>query len=316
MPITPVATTSGATGPSSGSLPSFDTTGATLITVDVAYYTGGTPSVSDNKGNSYFGLTARNHGGGSGQRRFFCLAAVVGTGHVISIGGAGIYAASIAHAFAGVLGYDRENGAIGAASPLAAGSVTPALNGALILTGLCGDGITAVHTLPAGFTGTVIPGVSGNTMCGSAGYLIQGTAAPINPSWSWTGTHGSAATSVAVFLDTYIPQPLLISQLPVEVLVQSDVPVQARLSQLPIEVLVLPPPNFGRVSQVAVEVATQGPVPAAQVSQVAVEVMYQAVSLLPALVSQVAVEVMYKAAPSAGGVGPWMGDSGGSVWIE
>jgi hypothetical protein len=250
MAIALVASVSAALGPAGGTTGAFTTTGATCIIVTVASDAGGTPAVSDSKGNTYIGLTQRTAGGPT-QRLFYVINPVVGTSHTITVSGAATYAAVVVYAYAGVTGYDgQQNGATGGTSPLACGSVTPSVNGALIFTGLSGD-TPVTDAAPSGFTGLItIPGVGGTNYQISAAYLIQTTAAPINPSWSWTGGGHGAAAAVAVFIEG-MAASVRTTQDAIELL---SLPVPtARISQTVIEALSATALVPGRVTQYVVE---------------------------------------------------------------
>jgi hypothetical protein len=115
-------------------------------------------------------------------------------------GGSTIYPAIQAYAFAGVTAYDsQENGAVGTSSPLAVGSVTPSVNGALFFTGMT-SGASHPDTQPSGFTGLLSNTFTGGSnFQGSAAYYIQPTAAALNAAWTWSGGTKNALAGVAVF---------------------------------------------------------------------------------------------------------------------
>lgn len=250
MAIVLVTSASGGGNSSGGFATSaVDTTGANFIVVSVssAVIGGSTvPTLSDNKSNTWTSLTGYTVGA-SRHTIFYVLSPTVGTGHTFTTSGTNIYPAIIVRAFSGVSSYDsQQSGATGTSSPLATGSVTPSANGALILTGICGDP-GATHSYPSGFTGGInIPqdSLSGFNIQGSSAYLIQTTAAAINPSWSWTGSHTSAATSVAVFKETTV-----------------SAAASVRVSQHVVEILSLPVP-VARVSQHVVEILSATTAPA------------------------------------------------------
>lgn len=179
-----------------------NTTGATLLVVSVSYYAGGgaSPSVSDNKGNTWVGLTARVQTQ-TGVRLFYTAATSVGTGHDITITGSSIFASVtlLVIAGTGAAPFEAENGAgTAAAGPLATGSVTPAASGALIVSGWAGMNATS-NPVVTGLTQITSHNPnSGVNLAGGFGYTIQTTPAAINPSWAWTGTD-PVAVAVAVF---------------------------------------------------------------------------------------------------------------------
>jgi hypothetical protein len=217
MAVTFVASVSAAQGVNGGTTAAIDTTGATLIVVAVSSYVAGPfPVVTDSKGNTYTGLTVRSYISVF-QQFHYVLAPTVGAGHTITVTGTGIYNSVVAYAFGGVASYQTESSAQSSASPLAPGSVTPSANGALIVTSLNSETV-ATDTIPTGFTGGIqVTYVGGSSMQTSTAYLIQPTAAAINPSWSWAGGTHNAIAAVAVFaaapasaarVDAYVWGPL------------------------------------------------------------------------------------------------------------
>jgi hypothetical protein len=177
-----------------------DTTGANLLVMSSASYNAGTPtSISDSKGNTWTTLTTRAATSGATHCFFYAKNATVGSGHTFTISAP--FQAVIVYAFAGVdttSPFDVENGATGS-SPLATGSVTPSVNGALVLSGYANDSSSSIAVSGGSFTQTTVPYSSGANMAGAAGYLVQATATAINPSWSWTGS-ATAAVATVVFL--------------------------------------------------------------------------------------------------------------------
>ena len=184
-----------------GTTPAMTTTGAGLLVFDVGYY-GGTSvvvSVSDSKGNTWVALTAQANGTQASNRLFYVRNPTVGTGHTftVSAGGSTFYPNIIVYAFSGTTNVlDLENGgsATSGAGSVAAGSIVPSVNGALVVTGMSpSDGV------PGAVTPTTLS--PSRTQQGSVvgAYLLQGTAAAISPSWSWTGGTQGAAATVAAF---------------------------------------------------------------------------------------------------------------------
>jgi phage gp36-like protein len=96
MSIAVVATTKFA-GASGGTTSALDTTGANAIAVWMAY--GGSPTLTDNKGNTY---TAGTAGGSVLGRWYYCLNAVVGTGHTWTVGGGSTASSIVVYALSGV----------------------------------------------------------------------------------------------------------------------------------------------------------------------------------------------------------------------
>lgn len=205
MPITAVATVSATPGVNGGTTPAIDTTGANLIVISVAFYSAGTGlTVTDSKGNTWFPLTLRSTSSGN-QQCFYAKAAIVGPGHTFTVSGTSIYAAIHVRAFAGATTnpFDVENGASISGSALPTGAITPTQNGALVVSGLCTDSSATVSVAPT-MTVTQNPFVSSVAFGGALGYVVQGPAAAINPTWTIPGGATNAA-AVASFLAAAAP---------------------------------------------------------------------------------------------------------------
>src|SRR6516164_6555384 len=106
-------------GTDGGTSPAIDTTGATLLVISVGYYAAATKTVSDSYSNTWTPLTAQENSGDDGNRLWYALNPVVGTGHTFTITGSGVYLSACIAAFRGVANvtpFDVQNGAINAAS--------------------------------------------------------------------------------------------------------------------------------------------------------------------------------------------------------
>lgn len=185
-----------------------NTMGASLLVMHVNCYAtnGASVVVSDSKGNSWTALTPQDGTGGDGNRSIIYYAAnpIVGGSHTFTVGtsGAPIYAVMQVQAFSGIVTaspFDVQNGAApAAATSMQPGSVTPATSGSLVVTGI-NNFDTALATVNSGFAITDSAlFASGMYYGGSMAYLVQGSAAAVNPIWGWTNSRRNAAT-IAVF---------------------------------------------------------------------------------------------------------------------
>lgn len=232
-----VASVSATPGSGGGATAAIDTTGADLIVMSAASFSAGF-TVSDSKGNTYTALTLR--GGSFRQQLFYCLAPSVGASHTFTV--TSTYPPIFVYAFSGVSSYQTEGGATAASgTSLASGNITPAADGALIVTGLgaSGTGTQTDTVTPTGFvTPTTKQHTGGTNVAGAASYYIQPTAATINPTWSWTGgSRTDIVVGTAVFL----------AGAPV---------ITTRVTQDMIEVLSAAGPPEGRITQYAIELLT------------------------------------------------------------
>lgn len=196
--VTDVEAIPGASGGTTGAV---DTTGASLLIIHVASFAA-VDSVSDSKGNTWTPLTS--HGGANSRHTRFWYAAnpTVGSGHTFTVSGTLIFPHIAVAAFSGAATtspFDQENGATSAdATTLATGSVTPGEDNELLVSGCCGA-MTSSPTINSGFTVTDdAPFGSGNNMQGGLAYLVQTSAAAVNPTWNFNNTGGVGA-SIATF---------------------------------------------------------------------------------------------------------------------
>lgn len=199
MAITVVATqkVAGSTG---GTTPAFNSTGANCIAVWLAY--GGSPTVTDNQGNTYTAATPRTNT--VAGRWYYCLAATVGASHTVTIGGGSVVASCVVYALAGVAttaAYSSPGGVDVASGTSAAFTVdfTPPENDCIVLqgAGLTTATISAVAGSNSWTVDQWTSGVGGTNYGSIVGYKIQTTATtvPANQTFAtWTG----AAAGVAV----------------------------------------------------------------------------------------------------------------------
>jgi len=169
-----------------------DTTGADLLIL--FFGDGDTEAVSDNKSNTWVGLTAGGPGFGYG-RIFYAQNPIVGTGHTFSA--TNTTAAVCGAAFSGSITspFDVENGGTGLSiTALSTGSITPTLDNELLISGLESGGNSTGQTIDNGFNLlNAVTAVSGTHYGAALAYKIQTTSAAINPQWTWT----NAAEAVA-----------------------------------------------------------------------------------------------------------------------
>lgn len=157
-----------------------DSTGGDLICVSCAAGgNAGGATITDSKGNTY-SLVA------SGDSEIhYCQAPTVGTGHTFTMSGGSEFAPGMSVAVysgSAATPLDQHATPSGSTQP---GSITPTQDGELIVTGLDGhDG--SGFTIDSGFTVATQTPFTGGQWWGSAqAYLVQGTAAAVNPTWSY-----------------------------------------------------------------------------------------------------------------------------------
>lgn len=171
-------------GTTSGSL--FDSFGSNLIVAGCATFASGGFAFSDSKSNSWTALTRRTDGVTNSTQHYYCLNPSVGTAHTFTWNGTlegndvtawrGAKSSSVV---------DQESGTTSGTQP---GSLTPSVNGCLIFTSVAGGTDTSAPTIDSGFTivGNRAFVTSVNLNSGAA-FLVQDSAAAINPAWSDSG---------------------------------------------------------------------------------------------------------------------------------
>lgn len=214
MSISLVSNTS-AIGASGGATTSaISTAGASLIVLAISPYQpglGGT-TVSDNLGNTWTPLTARNSGANVAVQLFYCLNPTTSGSHTFTVAGASTWASIAVSAWSGVASYNKQNGAANGASgtTIQPGSVTPDANGALLITAAASS-VAGAFSINSSFTISNQRQYSAAVNMGIAlAHRIQTTAAALNPTW----THAAAtdrAAAVAVFLPSEVDLPTVVT---------------------------------------------------------------------------------------------------------
>lgn len=193
------------TGGSNFTSSAIDTTGANLIIIAVhSYEVQIQPTLTDSKSNTWTGLTAYSNTGTVRTRIYYCYGGTVGSGHTFTItnpveGATYSCIEVVAYSGAASSPFDVENGNnTGSASTLTTGSVTPSVNGELLIAAV-GTSSVNPSSIDSSFTISDSSNYSGgNHFGGGMAALIQGTAGAINPTWTLSGI-GAAATAIATF---------------------------------------------------------------------------------------------------------------------
>lgn len=190
-----------------------DTSGSDLIVVHISDFVNGTGALSDSKGNSYTPLTPQSVAANVRSRLYYKLSPTVGSGHTFT------YTSTIGTtfpsiqviAFSGSAAFDQQSGNVNlSGTTLFPGSLTPPSNAALFVTGVglaaAQGGTTAINLSFTLETGTEFSG--GNAEGGFIAFLIQGTAAALDPAWSWAGSNAASST-MATFTTGAAPRFIL-----------------------------------------------------------------------------------------------------------
>lgn len=190
-------------GGASPTTTAIDTTGADLLIIAAAHASwGSVGTVSDSKSNTWTALTTRNSDAGS-IRLLYCQNPTVGSGHTFTTTGtfSSIGAVGFSGSTSSPFDTGRESGAaVNAGTSVQPGSITPSVDGALIIsvTSFANEGVTSL-TINSGFTEAFeLPTGAGQYYGVALSYLIQTTAAAVNPTITLSAT-GYGATELAAF---------------------------------------------------------------------------------------------------------------------
>jgi hypothetical protein len=185
-----------------------DTTGADLLVLLAAGYSGGPPAISDSKSNTWTALTQYSTGSDGFCRIYYVQGGTVGSGHTFTVSGGSSFAGCAVQAWSGsaVSPFDQQNGAnLGAVNSGQPGSVTPTTANQLVIAGLQTNLNTDFNTAAAvngGFTITDrVASIGGTSYAFGLAYLVQTSAAAANPTWTWTSAELSTA-AIATFKES------------------------------------------------------------------------------------------------------------------
>lgn len=195
-------------GANGGTTSTMNTTGATLITLVVNSYTGGTyPTISDSKGNTYLKVSDQLGGTANLYRetQWRCEGPTVGSSHTVTISGTGSFSIVEAAAWSGTAtsgDLDQQNAAGSGSNGnvLATGSVTPTQDNELIVAGVLFNQLGQTVSIDSGYTLLDQQGPVNSVSFGiGIAYKIQTSAAATNPTWTATGAADGMVVTIATF---------------------------------------------------------------------------------------------------------------------
>ena len=185
----------------SGTSAAIDTTGATLIVIAAH----NNPTITDSKSNTWLPLTDQTSA--PEHRLFYAVNPTVGTGHTFSINA---WARIVVTAWSGadtVQPFDEQNGTSGGAvSPVQPGSITPSLDGELVVAGASLINQVSNFTV-SGYTVINSPQGGGPEGC-SLAYAVQTTATATNPLWANNDTNVGSLTIASFMAARTAPSPI------------------------------------------------------------------------------------------------------------
>jgi hypothetical protein len=161
-----------------------DTTGADLIVVAYVYSEfAAAPTISDSKSNTWTAMT--EVGSWLNLRFAYCAGGTVGSGHTFTCsGGTFMSLAVIAVSGAHATPADQENGTISFSSPYQPGSITPSVDGCLVLCASGNAGSAGSTTINSSMTILETVAYTADHFQVDLAWRVQATAAAINPSWT------------------------------------------------------------------------------------------------------------------------------------
>lgn len=174
-----------------------DTTGATLIVLAVATSQVGI-TVTDSQSNKWFGIQPVTASGTQNFTFFFCVNPTTNASHTFTLS-AGNFPSFCVAAFSGSVGAFTPitTNAVNASTMLMP-SITPSLDNALIVTGLCGPN-PDTESINGSFTITDQGGGTNGQRVALA-YLIQTSAAAAAPTWTNSASRQLAGQMVVINL--------------------------------------------------------------------------------------------------------------------
>lgn len=170
-----------------------DTSTADLIIINVGWYSGisAVLIVTDSKGNLYTPLTAHTNASSVVDQLFYCPQPITGSGHTFTATGGdaiypGINVLAVSGSAVAPFGAESAGGTATAASTIQPGSLTPAADNALMVTGVGWDGDSAGVSVNQSFVANVLPFAVTFNEGAALAYLVLAVAAAKNPTWNLT----------------------------------------------------------------------------------------------------------------------------------
>lgn len=177
-----------------------NTSGATLLVVLISSSGAANLTPTDSQGNTWTHAQS-NTCTGTANRIFYCVNPSTSASHTFSVSGSFRFPAIAAYAFSGAdpspldVTNGHDNGTT--TSAFNTGSVTPSVDNCLIVAGLCNN-VSSAATIDSGFTALSYQSGGSTSQSLGTGYLIQGGAGAVNPTFSWSGACDADA-SIVVF---------------------------------------------------------------------------------------------------------------------
>jgi hypothetical protein len=184
------------------------TTGADLIVITVAYYTGGTvTSVTDSLGNVWtliFDQSSQPGSNAAAIRQYYCINPNVGASQTFTLTASGEFGVIAVEAWnsngPGTWYYDLTS----VANANSAGGITPSGSNAIEIASIAPFSTDSASSIGSGFTISDNVSYSGGAnMAGAMAYLIETT--PTNKNPAWTVSAGTGASMLSSFVPGTTP---------------------------------------------------------------------------------------------------------------
>lgn len=187
----------------SGTSTAIDTTGANLIVVCLTGYTVLGAPPTDSESNTWTAAVNAQPSSNVESEIWYCYAPTTSASHTFSLPVGPTYMTMSVSAWSGAQAspLDQTSSAIDNSSVTsgAAGSITPSANGALIIGSMCPENSSFAPTINDSFS--IIESVAvGASYSGASAYLVQVSAAAVNPTWSFSSS--AYGVCIASFLPT------------------------------------------------------------------------------------------------------------------
>lgn len=178
----------------------FDSTGADLLVALVGNFSAGT--FTDSEGNTWTQLTRRD-GGNPAITPYYVINPSTSASHTFSVSGGLQFPGISVLAFSadGSITFGAETGNTTSGTGINCGSLTPSEDGALLIAAQAIDNDGTNQSINLSYTEVDDLPWTNNVQIGTASaYLVQSTAAAINPTWS-SGANVPRAASHFYFLE-------------------------------------------------------------------------------------------------------------------
>ena len=179
-----------------------------FLVVLVVSYAGATePTLTDNQSNTWQPLTPYTNSGNGRVHIRYAFNPTLSASHTFTLNGVATYPAIFIAGFSGMLTTSSvfqsgtDSGANLTGTTIQPGSITPGNSPALVVSGVVA-GSAQTFSINSGFTiSDQLILVGGQSYGGGFAYLIQSSAAAVNPTWT-VGSSAALTTDIAAFQGT------------------------------------------------------------------------------------------------------------------